>query len=105
MQVVALGQEDGPQDVEDGLLLPAGEGAVDAAVVAELLGQVVPLAAGPHPVDDPVEGQALVAALAPCFGGRVVDGQDFGDQLPERVGHVPDGRQRLRLGGHSRRVR
>lgn len=44
LKIIALGQEDGPQNVEDGLLLPAGEGAVDAAVVAELLRQVVPLA-------------------------------------------------------------
>lgn len=94
-QVVALGQQDGPQDVEDAPVFPAAEGAVDAAVVAELGGQVVPLAAGPHPEDDAVEGPARVAALPAGSGGRVVDGQDLLDQRPERVGDVPDRRQRL----------
>jgi len=66
--------------------------------------------AGPHAVDDAVEGQALVGALAARLGGRVVDGQHFLDQLPERVGHVPERRQRLglvrlRLGRLGRRVR
>jgi len=81
LKVVALGEQDGPQDVEDAFVLPAGKGTVDAAVVAELLGQVVPLAPCPHPVDDAVEGLALIAALAACFGRRVIDGQYLLDQL------------------------
>ncbi len=62
--------------------------------------------AGPHPKDDAVEGQALIAAPASGRCGRVVDSQHLLDQLPERVGHVPERRQRLGLVGprHSRRV-
>ncbi len=97
MQVVALGQQDGPQDVKDGLPFPAGEGTVDAAVVAELFRQMVPLAACPHPKDDAVEGAARVATLTAPLGRRVIDGQDFLDQLPERVRNIPDRRQRLGL--------
>ena len=95
LQVVALGQKNGPENVKDGLLLPAGKGTVDAAVVAELFRQVVPLAARPHPKDDAVEGLARIAALAACFGRRVIDSQHFVDQLPKRVGDIPDRRQGL----------
>jgi len=95
LQIITFGEQDGPQDVKDALVLPASEGAVDAAVIAELLGQMVPLAACAHAKDDAVEGLAWVAALASCSCGRVVDGQHLLDQLPERVGDVPDRRQRL----------
>ena len=58
---------------------------------------MVPSASGSHPVDDPVEGQARITALAASLGGRIVDGQHLLDQLPERVGNVPDRRQRFLL--------
>jgi len=90
LQVIALGQQDGPQNIEDALAFPAGKGAVDTAVVAELFGQMVPLAARPHPKDDAVEGLARVTALAASFGRRVVDSKDFVDEFPERIGNVPD---------------
>ncbi len=95
LQVIALGQENGPENIEDAFVFPAGEGAVDAAVVAELFGEVVPLTACLHSVDDAVEGLALAAALAACLGRRVIDGQYLLDHRPERVGGVPDGWQGL----------
>jgi hypothetical protein len=111
LQIVALGQENGPQNVKDGFFFPAEEGTVDAAVVAELFGQVVPLATCSHPKDDAIEGKARIAALTASFGGRIIDGQHFFDQLPERVRDVPERRERLGLGlafwskGHCRRFR
>lgn len=72
---------------------------MDADVVAELGGQVVPLAAGAGAVDDPVERPALVDAGAAHRRGRVVDGQDARHRGPQVVRHVPDRRQALGLGG------
>ena len=74
-QVVALGQEGGPQDVEDGLLRPMHEGTVHVAAVAGLGGQVVPLAptkasARPNPLEDAVEGQARVGAPTSFSAGE-----------------------------------
>lgn len=65
LKLLALDQQDGPQDVEDAPVVSAGEGAVDAAVVAKVSGQMVPLTPGPHPVDDAVEGSARGTAFAP----------------------------------------
>jgi len=56
---------------------------------------MVPLAACAQAKDDAIEGLALIASLASCFGGRVVDGQHLLDQLPERVGDIPDRWQEL----------
>ena len=44
LKLIALGKQDGPENIEDSLLLPAAEGAVPAAVVAELQRKMVPLA-------------------------------------------------------------
>jgi len=87
---VALGQKDRPQNVKDGFVFPAHEGAVDVALMAELLGQMVPLAARPHAEDDAVKAQTRIGAWASHTIGRIIDRQHFFDQLPERIGCVPD---------------
>src|SRR3954451_14580334 len=55
-EFVALGHEHRPDLLEDAALDPPLEPVVDGALGAVPLGQLVPLAAGPHPEDDPVEG-------------------------------------------------
>lgn len=98
LEFVTLGQEDSPKNVENALLLPAHEGAVDGRFVAKLCWQVVPLAARPQAVDDAVEGAASIGAWTAHVVGRIVHGQDFLDQCPKWVGGVPDRRQRFLLG-------
>lgn len=55
LEVIALGQKNGPQNVKDALVFPAAEGAIDAEVVAKLGRQMVPLAACSHSEDETVE--------------------------------------------------
>src|SRR5947209_18257143 len=47
-ELVALLDQHGPDPGEDAVAAPALEPAVDRAIVAESLGQLVPLAAGPE---------------------------------------------------------
>jgi hypothetical protein len=71
---------------------------MDRAIVAELLGQLVPLAAAAEAEDDPVEGGSQVDArpAAVLLGRRRgVFQEDRLDPFPEAVGSFPDGRQRL----------
>jgi len=59
-QFVAFGQQEGPQNVEEGFVLPAHEGAVDAAVMTKLFRQLVPLAACSQAKDNAVEGLKIM---------------------------------------------
>src|SRR5436309_742854 len=54
-EFVALGDQHRPDLLEDAPRDPPLEPVVDRALGAEPLGQLVPLAAGAHPEDDPVE--------------------------------------------------
>ena len=92
-QYLALGQQDSPQNVEDTFALPALHGAMDADVIAELLGKMIPLAAGASAIDDPIERLALVDPGAPYHRRRVIDGKHSPHRLPKVVWHVPDRRQ------------
>src|SRR5262249_28710584 len=97
-QLVALLDQDGPDPGEDAVAAPALEPAVDRAVVAEPLGEPVPLAAAAEPEDDPVEGRPQVDAgpAAVALGRRRgVLPEDRLDPPPEAVIDLPDGRQRL----------
>ena len=49
----------------------------------------------PRAVDDAVERVAGVGTRTPHVVGRVINSQDFFDQLPERVGSITDRRQGL----------
>jgi hypothetical protein len=78
---------------------------MNRTVVAELLGQLVPLAARPSAVDDPVERTALVDPRASgAFWGIETD-QNAYDDGPEIVRNAPDGGQSvLSLPGHMARA-
>src|SRR4051812_41431078 len=64
-QLVALGDEDGPDLFHDPSGAPALKPVVDGALGAELAGELFPLAAGAHPEEDPVEGGAPVGGSPP----------------------------------------
>jgi hypothetical protein len=97
-EVVALLDQGGPDPLEDAVAAPALEPAVHRAIVAEVPGQLVPLAAGAEAEDDAVEGRTQVDAgpAAVALGWRRgVLQQDGFDPLPEAVIVFPDGLQRL----------
>jgi hypothetical protein len=99
-EVVALLDQHGPDLREDPVAAPPLEPAMHRAVVAELLRELVPLAAGAEPEDDPVERRPPVDPLAAAVGLRRRRGvlpEDRLDPLPEAVGDFPEGRQRLNL--------
>src|SRR3569833_2406602 len=98
VEFLALGDHHGPDLLHHAVLVPALEPAADRTVVAELLGQVVPLASGPHAEDDPVERLTPVGPLpAPLgrWGRRGVREQDRLDLGPQLIRDFPDGLQRL----------
>ena len=68
---------------------------MDRRVVAELIGQMVPLAAAAHLVDDAVEGRSLVDAVPSRPTGRVQLGQNVLNDLPQFVVDFPNGGERL----------
>src|SRR4051794_27357209 len=89
-QFVALPDEFLPDASHHAAGAPALEPPVDGALGAELAGELVPLAAGTHPEDDPVEGQPPVGhASSGRFLGPELPEDGF-DPLPERVGDLPD---------------
>jgi hypothetical protein len=68
------------------------------AVIAEVLGQLIPLAAGAEAEDDPVEGGAPIDAFAAAMAlrrRRCVRFEDRLDEFPEFVGDFPEGVQGL----------
>src|SRR5947209_7315995 len=89
-QLVALRDEGRPDPFHDTAGAPALEPIVDRALGAELAGELLPLAAGAHPEDDPVEGGTPVGGppagrlLGPEFPE---DGEDL---LPQGVRDLPD---------------
>jgi hypothetical protein len=99
-EVVARLDQHGPDPGEDAVAAPPLEPAMDRAVVAESLGEPVPLAAGAEAEDDPVEGGPQVdagpAAVRPGRRRGIVQ-EDRLDPLPEAVGDFPEGVQRLDL--------
>src|SRR3954468_24140212 len=64
-EFVALGDQHRPDLLEDPAFGPPLEPVVDGTLGAEPLGQLVPLAAAPHPEDDPVEHLPPVGDLTP----------------------------------------
>jgi len=96
-QLVAVRDEDGPDPLHDAALAPALEPVVDGALGAELAGELLPLAAGAHPEDDPVERRPPVGVPPP---GRLPGPElqeDGKDLLPQGIRDLPDGPQRLGL--------
>ena len=71
-------------------------------VVAELLGQLVPLTAGSQAKNDTIEGVSRINALAASLAGRILGQDQLMEDLPEFVGHPPDGEQGLSFGADRR---
>jgi hypothetical protein len=82
-----------PDFLEDASLAPPLEPAVDRAIVAEVLGEMVPLTSGSEAEDDPVDRRAPIdpGSAAMVFGlGRAILPEDRFDPLPEVVVDFPD---------------
>src|SRR5262249_43717635 len=96
-QLVAPRDEGGPDPFHDAAFAPAPEPVVDGALGTELAGELLPLAAGAHPEDDAVERHSPVGG--PRTGrlpGPALQ-EDGEDPLPQGIGDLPDGAQRLGL--------
>src|SRR5262249_56601099 len=83
-EFVALGHQHRPDLLEHTALGPALEPAVDGALGAVSLGQLVPLAAAPHAEDDAVEGPTPV-------GRRPTGGLAGPELLEDRLDPPPPG--------------
>ena len=89
-----------PEFVEEGFVFPALEGAMHGSIVAELLGQMVPLAAGSGAIEDAVQAFPGIGARSSHLGSRVeFCKQGREELLPECVGHLPDRWQGIFMGG------
>src|SRR3954471_7464053 len=91
-ELVALGDELGPDPPEDPAGGPPLEPVVDGALGPESLGQLVPLAAAAHPEDDRVDHRPPVGDLSP---GRLLGPEVPEDRLdppPQVIGDLPDRR-------------
>src|SRR3954447_14785947 len=94
-EFITLGDQDRPDLLEDAAFDPPLEPVVDGALGAVPLGQLVPLAAAPHPEDDRVEHLPPVGDAA---SGRLPGPEFLEDRLdppPQLVGRLPDRTQRL----------
>jgi hypothetical protein len=92
-EFVAFRNERGPDLREHTISAPPLKPAMDRAIVAELLGQPVPLTSGAEAEDDAVEGGAQIDArsAAVCFRlRRRVLQEDWLDALPEFVANFPN---------------
>src|SRR5947209_3073259 len=78
----ALLHQQGPDAAQDALLAPALEPAMHGTVVAELLGEFVPLAAAAHAEEDAIQGAPPVGALAAGALGRGILQENRFDPLP-----------------------
>lgn len=99
-EFVALRDQQGPDLLEDAVSAPPLEPAVHRAVVAIFLGQPVPLAAAAEAEEDAVDGRPPVDAVPAAMllrRRRGVFEQNRLDPLPQLVGDLPDGLQRLDL--------
>src|SRR5208337_202184 len=91
VQTFAVSHQHAPDFIEDALDDPALHGAMNRRIIAELFGQMVPLAAAAQVVDDAVERRAEIDAFAPRGGGRVQRLNHRRDDIdPEIVRTFPD---------------
>jgi hypothetical protein len=60
-----------PEFVEDAFVFPALEGAMHRGIVAELLRQLVPLAASSGTIEDPIQAFPGVGSRSAHLGSRV----------------------------------
>jgi hypothetical protein len=94
-EFVAFLDEQGPDLLEDAALDPTLEPVMHRALGAISLGELVPLAAAPHPEDDSIEHLPPVGGLAAgsLLGPELLE--DGLDPPPEFVGDLPDRGQGL----------
>ena len=94
-ELVAFGDQHGPDLLEDAPGGPPLEPVVDRALGAEPLGQLAPLATATHPEDDRVEHpspEGMTSARG-LLGPEFLE--DRFDPLPQLVGDLPDRAERL----------
>src|SRR4051794_16727215 len=96
-EFVALVDQLLPDALHDPARGPALEPVMDGALGAELARQLLPLATRTHPEDDAVERPSPVGVVAAGGLSRPEILEEGHDALPERIGHFPDGPQRLAL--------
>jgi hypothetical protein len=96
-QFVALLDDVCPDGLQHPAHQPSLVGALHGAVVAELFGQHVPLAAGVQPEDHTVQHGPRLGARTAGLGRRVEFFDDVGDPFSQLVRHAPNRRQRLGL--------
>src|SRR4051812_48813725 len=94
-ELVALLDQHGPDLLEDAAPDPSLEPVVDRALGAIPLGHLLPLAAAPHPEDDPIEHLPPVGDVATGGLPGPVFLEDGLDPPPELIGDLPDRAQRL----------
>jgi hypothetical protein len=87
-----------PDLLQGAIAAPALEPAMDRAVIAEAIGELVPLASGSEAEDDAVDRRAPVDPRSAAMGlgsGRADFQQDGFDPPPELVVDFPDRLKRL----------
>lgn len=96
--------QDRPDLLEDAIAAPSLKPAMDRAIIAELLGQAIPLATGTEAMDDAVDRLRPIDAEPPTvllrWRGRILQ-QDRLDDNPKLIGEFPDRLQRLGGGSFS----
>jgi len=95
-QLLAAFDQQRPEAADHVALDPPLEGAVNTGIVAEFLGQLVPLHTAAHAVDHAVQGLALVDAVWAENRPRVVLRQHLLCLRPQHVVHSPNRRPRRR---------
>ena len=93
---VTIAYQDSPDAIENLPFNPALECAMHRTVLAEPLGQLVPLDTAAQPTDDPIQGTALVDPLAPPVLRGITFRQNWRDLRPRLIRYPPDCRQRFR---------
>jgi hypothetical protein len=96
-QVVAGVDKNGPHPLEDPQVAPVLEVPVHGAVVANVLGEVIPLAACAQAEDHPIEHWPQIGAAMPLGLGGIELGEDRFDSCPYVVRNFPDRWLRVRV--------
>ena len=92
-QFLTLVDQNGPDVVKDPQPDPALESPMHRTIVAEFLGQLVPLHPAAHTIDNAIQRTSLVNPLAPHRLGRVILSKDPFELCPKVIWYSPDRRQ------------
>jgi hypothetical protein len=91
----AAGDDQTPNLIENTRTLPTLQSSMHARIITEFFGQVVPLAAGSHSVDNAIERVADIDAMSTHRLGWIIAVKHILYQFPEIVWNFPDRRQTL----------